>query len=496
MNLTTEETIMFNKIKNHDKLYKNLINGEWQESSSGKFIEIKSPIDNSLLGKVPTMTTVEVDEVIEYAKTAQKEWKNKTTSERAKILYKAADLLEANIEELSKVMMMEIAKDLKSCKSEILRTADFIRFSADSAKNMSGESIPGDSFPGFKNDKISIVKREPLGIVLAISPFNYPINLAASKIAPAVVIGNAVILKSATQGTLCGLHLARIFEEAGLPKGILNTVTGKGSEIGDYITTHKEINFINFTGSTDVGQRISKGTTMVPVLMELGGKDAAIILEDADLEHAASNIVAGAFSYSGQRCTAVKRVLVVDSVADQLVDMLREKMTSLKVGNPMETEALDVVPLINDKSADFVMELIEEAKEKGATLIAGGNREGNLVYPTLFDKVTLDMRLAWEEPFGPVLPIIRVKDKDEAIEIANKSEYGLQSSVFTENVNDAFYIADKLEVGTVQVNNKTERGPDHFPFLGVKSSGMGTQGIRYSIEAMSRLKVTVINLKH
>lgn len=487
---------MFDKIKNNDKLYRNLINGEWKESNSGKFIEIKSPIDDSLLGKVPAMTTDEVDEAIEYAKEAQKEWKNKTTSERAEVLYKAADLLEANVEELSKVMMMEIAKDLKSCKSEILRTADFVRFSADSAKNMSGESIPGDSFPGFKNNKISIVKREPLGVVLAISPFNYPINLAASKIAPAVVVGNSVVLKSATQGTLCGLHLARIFEEAGLPKGVLNTVTGRGSEIGDYITTHKGINFINFTGSTDVGQRIAKGISMVPVLMELGGKDAAIVLEDSDLDHAASNIVAGAFSYSGQRCTAVKRVLVVDSVADELVNKIKEKMSSLKVGNPMETEALDVVPLINDKSADFVMELIDEAKEKGAALITGGKREGKLVYPTLFDKVTLDMKLAWEEPFGPVLPVIRVKDKDEAIEIANKSEYGLQSSVFTENLNDAFYIADRLEVGTVQVNNKTERGPDHFPFLGVKSSGIGTQGIRYSIEAMSRPKVTVINLRN
>lgn len=487
---------MFDKIKNTDKQYKNLINGQWKESTSGKFIEIKSPIDDSLLGKVPAMTTAEVDEAIECAKEAQKEWKNKSTSERAEVLYKAADLLEANVEELSKVMMMEIAKDLKSCKSEILRTADFVRFSADSAKNMSGESIPGDSFPGFKNNKISIVKREPLGVVLAISPFNYPINLAASKIAPAVVVGNSVVLKSATQGTLCGLHLARIFEEAGLPKGILNTVTGRGSEIGDYITTHKEINFINFTGSTDVGQRISKGTAMMPLLMELGGKDAAIVLEDADLEHAASNIVAGAFSYSGQRCTAVKRVLVVNSVADELVNKIKEKMSSLKVGNPMETEALDIVPLINDKSADFVMELIDEAKEKGAHLITGGNREGKLVYPTLFDNITLDMKLAWEEPFGPVLPIIRVKDKDEAIEIANKSEYGLQSSVFTENINDAFYIADRLEVGTVQVNNKTERGPDHFPFLGVKSSGIGTQGIRYSIEAMSRPKVTVINLRN
>ncbi|MDO5516070.1 MAG: aldehyde dehydrogenase family protein, partial [Clostridium sp.] len=195
-------------------------------------------------------------------------------------------------------------------------------------------------------------------------------------------------------------------------------------------------------------------------------------------------------------CTAVKRVLVVDSVADELVKKIKERMSSLKVGNPMETEALDVVPLINDKSADFVMELIDEAKEKGADLITGGKREGKLVYPTLFDNVTLDMKLAWEEPFGPVLPVIRVKDKDEAIEIANKSEYGLQSSVFTENINDAFYIADRLEVGTVQVNNKTERGPDHFPFLGVKSSGIGTQGIRYSIEAMSRPKVTVINLRN
>ncbi|NME82084.1 NADP-dependent glyceraldehyde-3-phosphate dehydrogenase [Clostridium sp. SM-530-WT-3G] len=484
---------MFSDIR-VNKRYKNLINGEWKESKGGKFIEIKSPIDDSLLGEVPAMTQAEVDEVIEAATIAQKEWKNVPTNKRAKILYKAADLLEENVEELANVMMMEIAKDKKSCKSEIIRTADFIRFTADSAKNMSGESLPGDNFPGFKNNKVSIVRREALGVVLAISPFNYPVNLAASKIAPAVVIGNSVILKSATQGSLSGLHLARIFEKAGLPKGVLNTVTGKGSEIGDYITTHKGINFINFTGSTAVGQGIAKKTAMVPLLMELGGKDAAIVLEDADLDRAASNIVAGAFSYSGQRCTAVKRVLVVDSVADELVRKIKEKMSTLKVGNPMESEAVDVVPLINDKAVEHVMELIEDAKNKGAELLVGGQRENRLIYPTLFDKITLDMDLAWEEPFGPVLPIIRVKDKDEAIKIANESEYGLQSSVFTENIDDAFYIADKLEVGTVQVNNKTERGPDHFPFLGVKSSGIGTQGIRYSIEAMSRPKVTVINL--
>lgn len=484
---------MFNCINGGNNIFKNLINGEWISSRNGSYIEISSPIDNSIVGKVPAMTKEEVDFVLKTSKEAQIEWKKIPINERAEILYKAADILLDHSDELAEIMIREIAKDKKSAKSEISRTADFIRFTADTAKNMSGESIPGDSFPGFNRNKISVVTREPLGVVLAISPFNYPVNLSASKIAPAIVAGNSVVLKPATQGSLCGLYLARVFQEAGVPKGVLNTITGKGSEIGDYIVTHPSVDFINFTGSTDVGIRISKITSMVPLLMELGGKDAAIVLEDADLELTASNIVSGGYSYSGQRCTAVKRILVVDKVADKLVEKVKEKMEKLIVGNPLEKD-VDIVPLINSKAADFVMELIEDARNKGAHLVIGGTREKNLIYPTLFDKVTTDMRLAWEEPFGPVLPIIRVKDKDEAIEIANKSQYGLQSAVFTENINDAFYIADKLEVGTVQINNKTERGPDHFPFLGVKASGIGTQGIKYSIESMSRPKATVINL--
>jgi len=484
---------MFNCITDENNIFKNLINGEWVSSKNGNYIEISCPIDESLVGKVPAMTKEEVDFVLKTSKEAQLEWKKVPVNERAEILYKAANILLQHSDDLTEIMIREIAKDRKSCKSEISRTADFIRFTADTAKNMSGESLPGDSFPGFNKNKISVVTREPLGVILAISPFNYPVNLSASKIAPAIVAGNSVVLKPATQGSLCGLYLARVFEEAGVPKGVLNTITGKGSEIGDYIVTHPSVDFINFTGSTEVGIRISKITSMVPLLMELGGKDAAIVLEDADLELTASNIVAGGYSYSGQRCTAVKRILVVDKVADKLVEKVKEKMEKLIVGNPLEKD-VDIVPLINSKAADFVMELIEDARNKGAHLVIGGTREKNLIYPTLFDKVTTDMRLAWEEPFGPVLPIIRVKDKDEAIEIANKSQYGLQSAVFTENINYAFYIADKLEVGTVQINNKTERGPDHFPFLGVKASGIGTQGIKYSIESMSRPKATVINL--
>jgi glyceraldehyde-3-phosphate dehydrogenase (NADP+) len=476
-----------------DYKFRNLVNGKWEESKEDKYIDILSPVDNTLIGKIPAMSKEDVNVAIEGAKLAGKAWKHTTIDERSEILYKAAELLIKNQEELATLMMREISKDKKSSISEVVRTADFIKFTADTAKNISGESIPGDSFPGVKNNKVSIVRREPLGVVLAISPFNYPVNLAASKIAPALMAGNSVVLKPATQGSLCGLYLALLFEKAGVPGGVLNTVTGKGSEIGDYVTTHRDIDFINFTGSTEIGNRISKLTSMVPLLMELGGKDAAIVLPDADLDKAADNIVAGGFSYSGQRCTAVKRILVIDSVADILVNKIKERVENLKVGNPLK-EDVDIVPLISDKAADFVMELIEDANTRGAKLVTGGKREGNLVYPTLFDNVTTDMRLAWEEPFGPVLPVIRVKDKDEAIEIANNSEYGLQSAVFTNNINDAFYIADRLEVGTVQINNKTERGPDHFPFLGVKSSGLGTQGIRYSIESMSRPKATVINL--
>lgn len=486
---------MIKIMRNNENQYKNLINGEWIGSNGNNYIVIKSPIDDTAIGSVSAMTKEEVDMAIDTAKKAQIKWSNVTIDEKADIMNKAADLLLEYKEELAELLMKEIAKDRKSSHAEVERTSDFIRFTADTAKNISGESIPGDSFPGGKNNKISIVRREPLGVVLAISPFNYPVNLAASKIAPGLMAGNSVVFKPASQGSLCGLYLARIFQEAGVPAGVLNTVTGKGSEIGDYITTHRGINFINFTGSTEIGTHISKITSMVPLLMELGGKDAAIVLDDADLDLAASNIVAGGYSYSGQRCTAVKRILVSENVADRLIDKIVAKIKTLTIGNPLEKD-VDIVPLISKKAADFVVELMEDAKLKGAKLLIGGKRDGNLIEPTLFDNVTTDMRLAWEEPFGPVLPIIRVKDKYEAIKIANASEYGLQAAVFTNNINDAFYIANKLEVGSVQVNNKTERGPDHFPFLGVKASGIGTQGIRYSIEAMSRPKATVINLYH
>ncbi len=484
---------MFKCIFKDQNIYKCLLNGAWVESKSGKREKIFSPVDGSLVGEVQSMTKEEVDNFVSSAKRAQKDWANKTLNERADIIHRAADILDREKEVIAEILVKEIAKNKKSSLSEVARTVDFMHFTAEEGKRVVGESIASDSFPGFGKKKISIVNRVPLGVVLAISPFNYPVNLSASKIAPALVAGNSVVFKPPTQGAISGLYLAQVFCEAGVPAGVLNAITGQGREIGDYLVGHPGINMIAFTGSSKVGMHISKVAGMIPLLLELGGKDAAIVLEDADIESTAKEIVSGAFSYSGQRCTAVKRVLVIDKVADKLISAILPLINKLKVGNP--TNDCDITPLISNEAADYVQELIEDAINKNAKLLVGNKRQNNLVYPTLFDNVTVDMRLAWEEPFGPVLPIMRVKDENEAIKIANDSEYGLQSSIFTSDIDKAFEISAQLEVGTVQVNSKTERGPDHFPFIGVKSSGMGTQGIRYSIEAMSRSKATVINLK-
>lgn len=476
-----------------DNIYRNYVGGDWVIADDSKLIEIYSPIDDSLIGKVSAMNKAEVDKAIRIAKENVDEWKKVPVSEKADMLYKAAEILEEQKDKIVDILIREVAKDRKSAVSEVLRTADLIRFTADTAKNIKGEYIEGDLFPGYKKNKVAVVKREPLGVILAISPFNYPINLAASKIAPAIVAGNTVVLKPATQGSISALHLVKVFEMAGIPKGVINTITGRGSEIGDYVVTHPEISMVNFTGSTEVGCGIASKVSMIPLLMELGGKDPAIVLKDADLEKTASQIVAGAFSYSGQRCTAVKRILVEDEVADELVELLKNKIEKLKVGSPLEDD-VTIVPLIDDKSADRIEEFIKDSRDKGAKLVTGGKREGRIIYPTLFDNVTLDMILAWEEPFGPILPVIRVKDKDEALKIANESKYGLQASVFTRSIDDAYYLANNLEVGTVQVNNKTERGPDNYPFLGVKASGIGTQGIGESILSMTRPKVIVLNI--
>ena len=471
--------------------YQNLVNGEWK--SSEKEITIYSPINQEELGTVPAMSQAEVDEAMQAARAALPAWRALSAVERAAYLHKTAAILERDKEEIGTILAKEVAKGIKAAIGEVVRTADLIRYAAEEGLRITGQAMEGGGFEAASKNKLAVVRREPVGVVLAIAPFNYPVNLSGSKIAPALIAGNVVMFKPPTQGSISGLLLAKAFEEAGIPAGVFNTITGRGSEIGDYIIEHKEVNFINFTGSTPIGERIGRLAGMRPIMLELGGKDAALVLEDADLEHAAKQIVAGAFSYSGQRCTAIKRVIVLESVADTLVTLLQAEVAKLTVGDPFDNA--DITPVIDNASADFIWGLIEDAKEKGAQALTPIKREDNLLWPVLFDQVTKDMKVAWEEPFGPVLPIIRVANVEEAIAFANESEFGLQSSVFTNDFKKAFEIAEKLEVGTVHINNKTQRGPDNFPFLGVKGSGAGVQGIKYSIEAMTNVKSIVFDVK-
>ncbi|VJQ33517.1 NADP-dependent glyceraldehyde-3-phosphate dehydrogenase [Streptococcus pneumoniae] len=471
--------------------YQNLVNGKWK--SSEQEITIYSPINQEELGTVPAMTQTEADEAMQAARAALPAWRALSAIERAAYLHKTAAILERDKEKIGTILAKEVAKGIKAAIGEVVRTADLIRYAAEEGLRITGQAMEGGGFEAASKNKLAVVRREPVGIVLAIAPFNYPVNLSASKIAPALIAGNVVMLKPPIQGSISGLLLAKAFEEAGIPAGVFNTITGRGSEIGDYIIEHKEVNFINFTGSTPIGERIGRLAGMRPIMLELGGKDAALVLEDADLEHAAKQIVAGAFSYSGQRCTAIKRVIVLESVADKLATLLQEEVSKLTVGDPFDNA--DITPVIDNASADFIWGLIEDAQEKEAQALTPIKREGNLLWPVLFDQVTKDMKVAWEEPFGPVLPIIRVVSVEEAIAFANESEFGLQSSVFTNDFKKAFEIAEKLEVGTVHINNKTQRGPDNFPFLGVKGSGAGVQGIKYSIEAMTNVKSIVFDVK-
>ena len=475
-----------------NKNYKYYVDGIWKESHTNDVIEIYSPYKEELVGTVQALSKEEADETIQSAKRAQKEWEQISIRERGNYLYRWIEELEKGKEDIAATIMQEVGKGFLDAVKEVERTMDLIRFTIEEAIHLYGESMLGENFPGGNRSKIAISHRVPLGVVLAISPFNYPVNLSAAKIAPALISGNTVVFKPATQGAISGIKMIEALDRAGLPKGVLNVVTGRGAVIGNYLIEHPEIDMISFTGGSDTGKHIAKLANMIPLVMELGGKDPAIVVKDANLDLAAKQIISGAFSYSGQRCTAIKRVFVEESIADELVEKLSGELEHVAIGSPEENNM--IVPLIDRKSADFVQGLIQDAIEKKALLITGNKREGNLIYPTLLDYVTPDMRLAWEEPFGPVLPIIRVKTIEEAIEMSNRSEYGLQASIFSQDIDQAFTIAEKIQAGSVQINGRTERGPDHFPFIGTKGSGMGTQGVRRSIESMTREKVTVINI--
>lgn len=476
--------------------YKFFNGEEWIESLSGKTTDVYSPVDGNALGKIQVVTPAEIDQAIFRAKKAQRIWQDVPMVDRAKILHLAADWIREHEQPLTTLLVKEIGKPVKSAEDEILRSADMIDYFTNEALNLRGEEIPGEVFPGEDRTKMAIVERVPLGVVLAIAPFNYPINLSVSKIAPALVTGNAVIFKPPTQGSISSLLLTRIFYKSGLPKGLLATITGDGGQIGNYLVTHKGIDMVAFTGSSQVGGAIAQKSGMIPLLFECGGNNPLIVLPDCDMEETATQIVKGAFSFSGQRCTAVKYVLGLKPTLDKLLPKVVNKTKELiKMGDPRD-EQYNMGPVISNKAADEIEKRIWQAKADGTKVVYGGKRKGRYIEPTILADVLPSMEIVHIETFGPVVSFIEVKSIDETVAIINNSNYGLQASIFTSDEGAGIRLAQQINVGTVQINSNPQRGPDHFPFLGVKGSGAGVQGIRYSLEAMTRLRPIVLNKPH
>lgn len=465
----------------------------WTVSTSGQTIDILSPIDDKIIGKIQAVSHAQADQAILRAKKAQREWQLVPMTKRGHILHLVSDWIRHHEPFLTTLLIKEIAKPYNEAKDEILASADMIDYFAHEGLHIQGEELSGDSFPGYDNSKIALVERVALGLILAIPPFNYPVNLAVSKIAPALMTGNAVVYKPATQGSIISLYLTEIFHLADLPKGLIVTLTGSGVDIGDYFCTHQSINLITFTGSSSVGKSIAGKAGMIPLLFECGGNNGAIVLPDADMESTAAEIVKGAFSYAGQRCTAIKYVLGLGPTIDALLPKIIEKTKlTMKIGDPRIPENT-LGPVISDSAADEVEKRILEAKGMGAHIVLGGNRSKRYIEPTILTDVRPSMEIMHTETFGPVLSFVKVSSMDEAVSIINDSNYGLQASIFTQDEGAAIALGKKLDVGTVQINGKPQRGPDHFPFLGVKGSGTGVQGIRYSLEAMTRPRPIILN---
>ena len=435
--------------------------------------KIISPIDHEVVAEFTNLTAQHVQLAYKFAKRIQKKWYHVAPLTKVKIFETFSKLLQENKNEFTKRMMREIAKSKKDCESEVDRTCELINQTISYYLKL----LDSVSYADIENpNKRAFFSRVPFGTVLAISPFNYPLNLAVSKILPSLIVGNTVVFKSATQGTWTGSLIVDLLYQAGLMEGALQFITGKGSEIGNDLVANEIISLINFTGSYQVGKRLSELNPMAKKIYELSGKDPAIVLEDADMDLAINAIIKGAFSYSGQRCTAIKRVLVHKSRLEELTVALKNKMKSLTVSRDVEKNP-DIVPLIDEKAAVFAHQLFTDAIDKKAKVILQGKWETNLIHPVLLANVTSEMKLYYLEQFAPILPIISFSTNEEAIEISNDSEFGLGGAIFTHNYKNFHNIAKQLDTGRVTWNATPARGPDNFPFTGIKHSGIGIQGI-------------------
>ncbi len=463
----TQVTLQTNKLAN-------FINGEWVEVSESA--AVVNPATGETVVQVPLSNVTNVDDAVAAAKKAQKEWALVPAPQRAEVLYRVGYLMKERKERMAQLLTQENGKVIEEARGEVQEGIDMAFYMAGEGRRLFGQTTPAEL-----QNKFAMSQRCPVGVVGIITPWNFPIAIATWKSFPAIVAGNAVVWKPATETPIMAYELAKIFEEAGLPKGVLNVVFGRGSIVGDAMVQHKDIRVISFTGSGDTGRNIASecGKQLKKVSLEMGGKNAVIVMDDADIDLAVEGILWSAFGTSGQRCTACSRVIVHESVKATLEERLLAAMEKLSIGNGLD-ESIKVGPIINQAGMDKINSYIEIGKNEGAKLLAGGyvftenvNQSGNYFAPTLFTDVTADMRIAQEEIFGPVVSLIPVNSFEEAIEVNNGVEYGLSSSIFTNDVNRVFQAQRDLDTGIVYVNAGTTGAEIHLPFGGTKGTGNG-----------------------
>ncbi|MBI5367015.1 MAG: aldehyde dehydrogenase family protein [Planctomycetes bacterium] len=478
--------------------YANFINGEWSPSRSGRFVDNVNPADTrDKIGRVGLSTREEARAAIEAAARAFPAWRETPVPVRGAIIAKAAVILAERKEEISRALTREEGKLLRESRGEVQKAVNVLEFMAGEARRLNGETVPSELPFNF-----AYTLKQPLGVVSLITPWNFPVCIPAWKIAPALVAGNTCVFKPATLTPATATLLVKVFQDAGVPPGVLNLVIGSGAEVGDEFVTHPAIKAISFTGSNEVGAALYKdgAARLKKVQCEMGGKNPIVVLADADIPLAVEAAAQGAFGSTGQRCTATSRVVIEAGVADRFVELLLERTRRIRVGNPMEAE-IDMGPSVDANQYKTVHSYIEIAKAEGAKLVLGGGKltDGPCAYgfftaPTIFDHVTRTMRLAKEEVFGPVLAVLRVKDFDEAVEVANDVPYGLTSSVYTNDGAKTFKFIERIETGITHVNSPTMGGEAQLPFGGMKATGVGTREMgRVALDFFTELKTVYID---
>lgn len=479
-------------------VFRSYINGKWLDSQPVKTVPNINPANyNDVIGMVQLASREDVKKAVESAYVAFPAWKRTPAPVRGKIIANAARLMECRKEELAAAITREEGKTLAEARGELTRAINVVEFCAGESRRLTGETIPSELPSNF-----AYTLRMPHGVVAAITPWNFPIAIPAWKIAPALVAGNTVVFKPSTLTPMTGTLLTEIFNEAGLPPGVLNMIIGSGADAGDELLAHPAVKAVSFTGSTETGLKIYERVAArgVSVQAEMGGKNPVIVMPDCDLNLAVECTAQGAFGSTGQRCTATSRAIVIESIADEFVERIASRARSFRLGDPSNVDT-EIGPSVDESQFNTVLKYIDIGREDGASLICGGRRatgngleNGYFVEPTVFDKVTPDMRIAREEIFGPVLSVLRVKDFEEAIAVANDSDYGLSSSIFTNDANTIYRFIDEIETGITHINSPTTGGEAHIPFGGIKNTGLGPreQGSA-SLEFYTELKVVYVD---